>query len=201
MHHDRGAPDGTAGLPSPRLVYDNPWIRVWQADAMHTGGRLGPTSRVELKVHPVGIVPVTEEGETFLVGQYRYPLDYYSWEVPSGGINSDDLLDSARRELREEAGITARRWSSLGQAHGSSRVTIEVDHLFLAEELSFGTAEPEGTELLRIRRLPLAEAYRMAMAGEIADALSIVALARAVHHLRTRPNATTDASPDVFPTV
>jgi 8-oxo-dGTP pyrophosphatase MutT (NUDIX family) len=131
-------------------------------------------------------VPFTSDGDTILVGQYRYTLDQYSWEIPEGGGSpADGPLVGAQRELREETGLTAGRWSYLGEVHLSNSVTDETGCAFLAEDLTFGQAEPEGTEQLRLRRLPLAEAVHMALTGEISDSLSVVGLLRADHFLRT----------------
>jgi 8-oxo-dGDP phosphatase len=169
-----------------REVYENPWIRVREDRVIRPDGEPGIYGVVEMKRWAIGVVPLTEEGETFLVGQYRYSLDLYSWEIPEGG-GSPSLppLESARRELREETGIDADRWTYLGEAHLSNSVTNEVGCVFLAEGLTFGEAEPEGTEQLRVWRLPLADAIEMAMSGEISDSLSIIGLARAHHYLRS----------------
>ena len=125
--------------------------------------------------------------DTFLVGQWRYPLDLYSWEIPEGGGSlSVPLLDSARRELIEETGLTAAVWTDLGPFHLSNSVTNETGQVFLAQDLTLGDAQPEGDEVLRVRRLPLTEAYAMAMDGRITDGVSIIGLARAVRWLEGR---------------
>jgi 8-oxo-dGDP phosphatase len=168
-----------------RDIYDNPWIKVREDRVIRPDGQLGIYGVVEFKSWAIGVVPVDDQGNTFLVGQYRYTLDVYSWEIPEGGGDPAHApLESARRELREETGITADRWTYLGEAHLSNSATNEVGAVFLAEGLAFGAAEPDGTERLRVRRLPLARAVEMAMTGEISDALSIVGLARAWHYLQ-----------------
>ena len=170
---------------SSHVVYDNPWIRVRDDRVIRPDGRPGVYGVVEMKTWAVGIVPLTDDGDTFLVGQYRYTLDQYSWEIPEGGASKlATPLESARRELREETGITATRWTYLGEAHLSNSVTDEVGCIFLAEDLTFGDADPEGTEELRVRRLPLAEAVTMALVGEISDALAVIGLLRADRYLR-----------------
>lgn len=169
-----------------REVYDNPWIRVREDQVIRPDGKPGIYGVVEFKNRAVGIVPVTAEGETILVGQHRYPLGHYSWEIVEGGGPLDaDLLESAQRELREETGITAARWTYLGELATSNSVTNEIGCVFLAEELTYGEAEPEGTERLQTRRVPLEEAFQMALTGEIADALAVVGLARAYHYLQS----------------
>jgi 8-oxo-dGTP pyrophosphatase MutT (NUDIX family) len=173
-------------VESTRQVYQNPWIHVREDQVIRPDGQPGIYGVVEFRNWAVGIVPVTAEGDTFLVGQHRYPLGYYSWEIPEGGAPlGTSPLESAQRELKEETGITAGRWTYLGELALSNSVTNEVGCVFLAEDLSFGESDPEGTEQLEIRRVPLAEAFRMAMTGEIADGLAIVGLARAHHYLQS----------------
>lgn len=160
--------------------YDNPWIRVREDQVRRPDGQPGIYGVVEFKHRAIGVVPVTDDGDTFLVGQYRYPLHCYSWEIPEGGgALGESPLAAARRELQEETGITAGRWTYLGDLHTSNSVTDELGAVYLAEQLAFGPSAPEGTERLELRRLPLEAAYRMAMTGEITDALAIVGLARA----------------------
>ena len=167
-----------------REVYVNPWIRVREDHVIRPDGLDGIYGVVEFQNHALGIVPVADNGDTFLVGQWRYPLETYSWEIPEGGGPLGvSLLESARRELAEEAGLTAAVWTDLGQFHLSNSVTNEAGRIFLAQELTQGEAEPGGDEVLAVRRLPLAEAYEMAMDGRITDGVSIIGLARAVRHL------------------
>ena len=167
-----------------REVYINPWIRVREDHVIRADGRDGIYGVVEFQNYALGIVPVTDSGDTFLVGQWRYPLGLYSWEIPEGGGPlSTPLLASAQRELAEETGITAATWTDLGLFHLSNSVTNEAGQIFLAQGLTLGDARPEGDEVLALRRLPLTEAYAMAMDGRITDGVSIIGLARAVHYL------------------
>jgi 8-oxo-dGTP pyrophosphatase MutT (NUDIX family) len=169
-----------------RTVYENAWITVREDRVIRPDGAPGICGVVGMKGRAVAVVPLTADGDTFLVGQYRYTLDQYSWEVPEGaGSPEESPLVEAQRELKEETGIQAARWTYLGEVHLSNSVTDETGCAFLAEELSFGQAEPDGTEQLRVWRLPFAEAYRMALTGEVSDALSVVALARAHDLLRS----------------
>jgi len=167
-----------------RQVYVNPWIRVREDHVLRADGRPGIYGVVEFQNYALGIVPVSDDGDTWLVGQWRYPLDLYSWEIPEGGGPlAVPALDSAKRELAEEAGLSAARWTDLGPFHLSNSVTDEEGRIFLAQGLTVGHAEPEGDEVLALRRLPLAEAYAMAMDGRITDGVSIIGLSRAARHL------------------
>ena len=168
-----------------REVYVNPWIRVREDHVIRADGQDGIYGVVEFQNIALGIVPVTEEGDTYLVGQWRYPLGLYSWEIPEGGGPlSIPTLESARRELAEETGLTASVWTDLGRFHLSNSVTDEAGQIFLAQGLTLGEAEPEGDEVLSLRRLPLREAYEMAMDGRITDGVSIIGLARAEAYLK-----------------
>lgn len=162
---------------SSRLVYESPWIRVHH-DAVRTpGGTEGIYGRVHFRNRAVGIVPLDEEGCTWLVRQYRYVLGRYSWEIPEGGSPfSEDLLETAKRELREETGLMASDWQELLHLHLSNSVTDEEAVVFVARGLSQGEAEPEASEDIAVQRLPLAEALRWVMDGRITDAISVAAL-------------------------
>ena len=171
---------------STRPIYANPWIDVREDRVIRPDGNPGIYGVVEFQHWAIGVVPLTDDGDTILVGQYRYTLDVYSWEIPEGGgEKSETPLEAARRELREEAGITADRWTYLGESHLSNSATDEVGCVFLAEGLTFGEATPDGTEEIQVRRLPFAEAVTMALTGEISDALAVVGLLRADHYLRS----------------
>lgn len=143
---------------------------------VHPDGELGIYGVVHYKNIAVGILAV-EEDHTYIVGQYRYPLGKYSWEIPEGGCpQGEEPLRAAQRELKEETGLKAARWRLLGEAHLSNSVSDEYAVWFLPTGLMRGEARPEGTEKLDVRRVPISEALAMALGGEITDALSLVAL-------------------------
>jgi 8-oxo-dGTP pyrophosphatase MutT (NUDIX family) len=167
---------------SSRVVYDNPWIRVREDQVIHPDGQPGIYGVVHYKNIAIGILPIDAEGRIHLVGQYRYPLNRYSWEIPEGGCPEDEEpLAAAQRELLEETGLQARNWKLLGESHLSNSVSDEKALWFLATDLIEGKAEPEGSEVLRRKLVPLEEALRMIEHGDITDALSIIAL---FHHAR-----------------
>lgn len=157
--------------------YDNRWIRVTHHDVRTPAGTPGIYGTVHFKNVAIGIVPVDADGNTWLVGQYRFPLDAYSWEIPEGGgPHGVPPLESAARELAEETGLVARAWLPLLEMDLSNSVSDERAVAYLAWDLTEGTATPEPTEQLRLRRLPLREAFALVRAGQIRDALSVGAL-------------------------
>jgi len=171
---------------STRPIYENPWIKVREDQVIRPDGNPGIYGVVEFQHWAIGVVPLADNGDTFLVGQYRYTLDLYSWEIPEGGgTKAETPLESAQRELREETGISAARWTYLGETHLSNSATDEVGCVFLAEDLTIGEAEPDGTEELGLQRVPLEHAVQMALSGEISDALAVIGLLRADHFLRS----------------
>jgi 8-oxo-dGTP pyrophosphatase MutT (NUDIX family) len=162
---------------SVRHVYGNPWIDLWEERALDPSGNPALYGKVSFRNKAVGIIPIDEAGHTWLVGQYRYCLNEYSWEIPMGGSPHGVLpLESARAELREETGLTAQRWEQILRLHTSNSVTDEEGYVFTAEGLEAGQPEFGSTEKIEIWRLPLADAVRMALDGEITDAISVAGL-------------------------
>lgn len=160
-----------------RFIYENAWIRVREDAVLNPAGKDGIYTTVHFKNKALGIVPVDNEGYTWLVGQYRYPLHEYSWEIPMGGGKIGiDILESAKRELLEETGITAQTWSVVARVHTSNSVTDEEGFVYLAQNLAFGESEPEETEVLKVRKVLLSEAVEMCMRNEITDSISVIGL-------------------------
>lgn len=159
------------------VVYDNQWIAVSHREVTAPTGNQGIYGVVHFKNLAVGVVPIDDDGHTWLVSQQRYTLGKRTWEIPEGGAaESEDSLLAAQRELREETGIIARRWTHLLDLHTSNSVTDERCIAYLAQGLEFGDQAMDDTEQLQVCRLPLSEAVDMAMDGRITDALSMVAL-------------------------
>lgn len=170
-------PENPWKLLTSKNQYDNLWIRVEEHDVINPAGGKGIYGKVHFKNVAVGIVPIDEDGNTWLVGQYRYPLDEYSWEIPEGGCPiGEQELDSAKRELKEETGLMAENWEELLKIHTSNSVSDERGVVFIAKDLTQGETNFEETEDLKIKKLPLSEAIQMVLDGEITDSISMTAL-------------------------
>jgi 8-oxo-dGTP pyrophosphatase MutT (NUDIX family) len=182
MAEATGKPGVTVGpwlRRSRRTAYENPWVTIYHDDVVRPDGADGIYGIVHFVNVAVGIVALDDRDRVALVGQWRYTLDSQSWEIPEGGVPREESpLDGAQRELQEETGLSATQWREIGVVHLSNSVTDEVAHLFLATGLTEGVADPEGTEVLTLRRVPFDEAVAMAMDGRITDALSVLALQR-----------------------
>lgn len=160
-----------------RKIYENNWIRLTEHQVINPSGGSGIYGEVHFRNHAIGILPLDEEMNTWLVGQYRFPLKAYSWEIPEGGGPLDQpVLDSAKRELQEETGLLAGSWTELLKMHLSNSVSDEAAVIFIARDLTVGPASPEETEELVLRKLPFEEAYQMALDGRITDSMSVAAL-------------------------
>lgn len=169
---------------STKAVYSNPWINVTESAVINPKGGNGIYGVVSFKNKAIGIIPVDKEGFTYLVGQYRYTLNEYSWEIPEGGgpFEEDPIL-AAKRELKEETGFEAATWQKIGRIHTSNSVTDEEGFLYLATELTFGESEPEDTEELVVKKVHMKDAIEMVMQDKITDGLSIAAILKAARIL------------------
>lgn len=162
-----------------RPIYANPWIEVTHHDVLDPSGRPGTYGTVHFKNRAIAVLPLDHENHTWLVGQHRFPLREYSWEIPEGGGPlGEDPLDAAKRELKEEVGLVAGRWERILDMHMSNSVTDEVSISYLARDLTLGDAEPESTEDLKVRRVPFEDVFQMVLRGEITDALSVATILR-----------------------
>ena len=160
-----------------KSVYENPWIQLTEFDVVNPGGGLGIYGKVHFKNRAVGVMVLDAQRNTYLVGQFRYTLNEYSWEIPEGGGPvGTNPLDSAKRELLEETGLVAQNWELLLEMHLSNSVSDELAILYLATELTQFESEPEETEQLQIKKLPFEEAYQMVMDGKIKDSMSVAAI-------------------------
>jgi 8-oxo-dGTP pyrophosphatase MutT (NUDIX family) len=171
---------------SRRVAYENAWIRVFHDEVTRPDGADGIYGVVHFHGHAVGVVALDEAGRILLVGQFRYTLDRYSWELPEGGVpEPEDLLEGARRELAEETGYAARDWRELVRLHLSNSVTDESGALYVAEGLVPGEASPEGTEDLSLRWVTLDEALALIDDGTITDAMTQIGILRYALDIRS----------------
>jgi 8-oxo-dGTP pyrophosphatase MutT (NUDIX family) len=162
---------------SSKLVFENPWLTLHEDEVINPGGGISHYGKINFKNLAIGIIPLDEDNNTWLVGQYRYVPDCYSWEIPMGGGPLDiEPLESAKRELKEETGLIAGEWQQLMRCHTSNSVTDELGLVYVARDLSQGETEFEETEDLLIQKLPLEEAVERVLSGEITDSLSIAGL-------------------------
>ncbi len=160
---------------SRRVAYENPWLRLYHDDVMRPDGQPGIYGVVHFRHLAIGVVPMDAQDRVLLVGQYRYTLDHYSWEIPEGGGGFDESPEAAaRRELAEETGYIGGKWRELCRAELSNSVTDEVTILFVATELEPGPASPEGTEKIEMRWVPFDEVMAMIARGEILDAMTVI---------------------------
>ena len=160
-----------------KTIYDNSWFTVVEDRVINPGGGHSDYSVVHFKNKAIAIVPLDEEGNTWIVGQARYTLGTYSWELPMGGAPAgEEPIAAAKRELKEETGLTAKRWSQVLRLHTSNSITDEEGFVFVAGDLEEGEPDFDETEDLQIRKLPLSEAVAMIGRGEITDAISVAAL-------------------------
>lgn len=158
-------------------IYDNPWIQVKEYTVINPSGKPGIYGKVHFKNLAIGIIPLDADHNTWLVGQYRFVLNAYSWEIPEGGGPlGQDPLQSAQRELREETGLTAKKWDLLMTMHLSNSVSDEMSLIFLARDLYPEQPMPEETEQLQVQKVPFEEVYQKVLRGEITDAMSVAAV-------------------------
>jgi 8-oxo-dGTP pyrophosphatase MutT (NUDIX family) len=164
---------------SRRVAYENAWITIWHDEVTRPDGAPGVYGVVHFENLAAGVLALDADDRVLLVGQHRYALDAYSWEIPEGGVpDGETALDGARRELLEETGMEAAEWRELARVHLSNSVSDELAVLFLATGLTPGVARPDGTEDLVLRWIPFAEVLEMTLDGRISDAMTVIAVER-----------------------
>ncbi|MGN6291373.1 MAG: NUDIX domain-containing protein [Chitinophagaceae bacterium] len=160
-----------------RQMYDNNWIQVTEYDVINPNGGKGIYGKVHFKNIAIGILVLDEQMNTYLVGQFRFPLSEYSWEIPEGGgLLNVDPLDSAKRELLEETGLVANSWQLILKMHLSNSVSDEYALVYLARGLEQHAPMPEETEQLVIKKIPFEEAWQMVQQSRITDSMSVAAI-------------------------
>jgi ADP-ribose pyrophosphatase len=159
-----------------RIAYQNSWIRVREDQVLRPDGNPGIYGVVEIPAS-VGIVALNERDEIALAGQWRYTVNRYSWEIPRGGSDGHpDLLEVAKRELAEEAGVQARHWQLLTKVDVCNGVTDDVQHLFLATGIDSTIAHQDPFEQIVVEWRPFAEAVEMTLTGAITEVCSVAAI-------------------------
>lgn len=164
-------------INAEKLVYNNPWISLTEFDVINPGGGKGIYGKVHFKNVAVGVLVLDQDLNTYLVGQFRFTLNAYSWEMPEGGcLVGSDTLESAKRELLEETGLVAKDWTLLFQMHLSNSVSDELAVIYLARDLQQFEPEPEETEQLQVKKIPFAEMLDMVETGQITDSMTVAAV-------------------------
>ncbi len=159
---------------SEELKYETNWISIHHHEVIDLSGKDGIYGVIHFKNIAVGMLPIDEHGYTWIVGQYRYPIEAYSWEIPEGGGKRDaDPIVSARRELKEETGIVAKKWTKILEMDLSNSASNERAIVYLAQDLQFEEAEPESTEDLQVKKLHFHELLEMVLKGEVRDAITV----------------------------
>lgn len=177
--------NGPWTVHNTKTGFDNAWLRVEASDVTHPDGSPGIYGVVRYANIACGVMPVDEEGYTWLVGQHRFAFNAYSWELPEGGGEKHtDPQVSALRELKEETGLVATNTLELGKWHLSNSVTDEVAFGFLVWGLEQGEASPEPSEALEVRRVPVADLVMRVRSGEITDAFTHLMVMSAVDMAR-----------------
>jgi len=162
---------------SEKLVYKNNWISLTEFNVINPNGGEGIYGKVHFNNIAVGALPMDDKQNTYLVGQYRFPLNAFSWEIPEGGCSSsEDPVEAAKRELLEETGLVAQHWKTVLVMHLSNSVSDEYAILYLARDLQQRSPMPEETEKLVVKKLPFEEAYQMVEQGLITDAMSVATI-------------------------
>ena len=164
-------------ITAENIIYDNPWIGLTEYQVINPSGNPGIYGKVQFKNFAIGVIPLDAEMSTYLVGQYRFALGQYSWEIPEGGGPlGTEPLESAKRELLEETGLKASRWTEIQRMHLSNSVSDELSIIYLAQNLQQFEAEPEDTEQLIIKKIPFEEVYQMVRNGKITDSVTVAAV-------------------------
>ena len=162
---------------STEFIYQSAWIAIHKHETINPAGNPAIYSTVHFKNKAIGVLPLSTDGYTWLVGQWRYPLNTYSWEIPEGGGPLNEApIEAAKRELKEETGIVAKKITEIMQMHLSNSATDEHAIVYVATELSFEESEPEESEDLAIKKVHFSEAFQMVLNGEITDSISVAAI-------------------------
>ena len=170
---------GPWAISDHKLIFENPWMSVRYHDVIHSSGRAHEYTTVTFKNRATGIVPLFENGETVLVGQHRFPLDRYSWEIPEGGCPPhEEPYQAALRELQEETGLTASNYAEILQLDLSNSITDERAWCYVSWGLDQGEPSPEETEDIALKKIGFSSVMEMVGRGDITDAISVACILR-----------------------
>ena len=178
--------NGPWTIVDSKQVYKNPWIEVQEDKVIRPDGKPGIYG-VITTTPGTSILPLDDEGYVYLAEEFRYATRKPSIETPGGGSDiKEDILEAAKRELREEMGIVAKKWTPLGFVDPNTSILDSQTHLFLAQDLTFGKPEQEGTEVIKMIKVKFEEAVKMALENKITLAESVVCILKAKEHLRKK---------------
>lgn len=162
---------------STKPVHETPWIKITHHDVINPAGNSTVYTTVNFKNYAIAVIPLDENYNTWIVGQYRFPINEYSWEIIEGGGPIElSPQESAARELKEEAGITAKVWHEIYEFHASNSATDELAKVFVAKDLSFGESCPEESEELQVKKIPFQELVSMVYENKVKDSLTIISV-------------------------
>lgn len=165
---------GSWKIKTSSKAYENPWIKVTEHEVVNPGGVDGIYGEIHFKNIAIGIIPLDEDYNTWIVGQHRFPLDSYSWEIiEGGGKHGIDPIESAKRELVEEAGIVAKEYQLIQTMHLSNSVSDEYGLIYIAKGLTFQDAQPDLDEELIVKKIPFNQLYKAVMNGDMTDSLTV----------------------------
>ena len=162
-----------------KKIYSNKWISLTEHQVINPSGGKGIYGEIHFENYAIGIIAIDEQDHIYMVGQYRFPLKKYSWEIPEGGgALNENPLDAAKRELLEETGLVAQHWKELMRMHLSNSVSDELGIIYLATSFTQFDPEPEETEQLEVKRMPFEDVYQMVIRGVITDSLTVAGILR-----------------------
>jgi len=169
---------------SSRVAYDNPWMRVYEDQAINPAGKQTMYGYVESKSDSVYVIPIDEAYNTYIIRLFRYPARQEAWECVAGRMDGDPAEIAAMRELLEETGLRAETVTKIGELHPASGISTFRSEVYIAQDLEKINDEVDVADgILAVMKLPLAEVRNKILAGEIQCSESIAAFLMVIAHL------------------